>query len=265
MGLQILDEVHDLSLMERCGQGSNLREFTIQAKKLGFMLKATSARAYRILRAAKWPLPSGTIIDEAMEPRKAAIQDLLQNGKDDAKLGEYLQDYRRRYGIPPGHKVAVCLGWDATVATANGLQNKGGKPTNCFAFSIQPMNRKLPNLCIRCLPHASGCLDPSVHAERERLLVALKANDFSVDHMATDGDRGMDAEHVTFFNECQEMSSSPSELKVIVDALLEKGELARPIGVSDFLHGEKTVGPEWFFLDMVWQSRGTLKPEIRRR
>jgi hypothetical protein len=113
-------------------------------------------------------------------------------------LMPYLQDYRERHKIPR-RPLPCTLAFDATPITATGLQVKGKDSGSCFAFFMLPLDHRCPDLLVRSIAREHGKITLDILRVKDDICTTMEACGFMVHFVATDGDNGMEAEHVKLF------------------------------------------------------------------
>jgi hypothetical protein len=174
------------------------RQYSEAMMKYASGLYSICPKSYRFLREGL-PFPSERTVTEYIRLTKERVKYAVTSD-DIEDLLEYLLAFRAEHNIGKDERPEVTLGFDATSASGTGIPAKGKKNGMCFAFFMLPHNRAFPDLLLHVMGHSSGHIDDTVRNKMLRLCEVLKAAGFDVNFVATDGDNGMNALHMTAFS-----------------------------------------------------------------
>lgn len=215
----------------------NARRYSSLMLKIGHLLQLTSPKTYAILRQFI-PLPCVSTLREHFSFEFGSLKDLLLNVE---RVPERI------------HQILSCSAQSPTIATigvdafafrtfsTQGTMVPGQTQalSNGFLFVSIPLDASCPVKVIHLEPREKGCFDGKIRCLLDGIVDIYREQKGHVWFVATDGDRFLNADHDSFFEE--HVLPHEVDFNFLLDHLYDYVLEGHSIPVSDPLHFGKNM------------------------
>jgi hypothetical protein len=221
-----------LSAMQRLANVAhdNRRRYDDLTYDLAFIPHRYSPVAYEVLRNFL-PLPARRTLQEHF---RAVMHERIEELQDISLMQARIERHFLANGLTmetiPGLRVVLAI--DATGISDTGQEGHSGYG---FTWGLLPLNANLPGLWIHVMPSVTGA-HGRARAVEQKILAVLQKMGLRVTFLATDGDHGLDADHVGWHNHYADAPLFTAIEDIFLLMSEDEENLLYCIPVSDPLH-----------------------------